>query len=100
MWSFEVFDEKFTEDQLTLDDYIALEDTIGVGWRLIHPLNSAKQARHIAALMYSQRLQMPLADALVKVGQLGAVEFADHLEVLAIEAEDDEPADPPKAGES
>lgn len=100
MWSFEVFDEKFSEKELTLDDYIELEVLLSVDWRSIHPIRSAKQSKQIAAFMYSKRSGLNFDDALAKVGSLSAIDFLEGLDI--IEAEDaEEPApDPPKAGES
>lgn len=91
-WRFSVFGETFKEEQLTIDQFIALEDEFGVTWRLINPINSAKQARHIAAVMYAERHGCTLDDAKVKIGQVSAAEFVESIDV----PEEDE-VDPPGA---
>lgn len=98
-WSLQVFGETFKEEQLTLDDYVDLEERLAVTWGEIHPIRSAKCGKHVAARLYADRSGVTFEDAFTKVGQLAALEFIDGIEMIAA-AEDEPEPDPPVAGES
>lgn len=103
-WSLQVFGETFREDQLTLDDFVDLEERLStkddpVTWGQIHPIRSAKCGKYVAARMYANRSGVSFDDAFTKVGQLGALDFIDNVDMVATIEEEPEP-DPPVAGES
>lgn len=110
MWEVEVLGEKFSERELTIGQYIKLEDELGVTWRMIHPVQSAKAARAVIGLLYAERKNLSVDHARSIIESQVAWDFVDSIEKNLAAAlrklaasrdvddeEDEEKADPPKA---
>lgn len=76
-WQLSVLGETFRERDLTIEQAEKIEDECEVTWRQIHPLQSAKIARRMSAVLLADRLQCPLADAYGKLNGLTVNEMLE-----------------------
>jgi hypothetical protein len=74
-----------TEDDLTLDECMAVEKFAGVPWHRMDPLDSASEAAAVLIVAMNRRRDIPIDDAVKKLGAVGYAEILAGVDKYMVE---------------
>lgn len=85
-WKIEYEGETFTEEDLTLTEAATVENQTATSWGHLNPISSATECQAIIAACLHHRQNVPLKDALFKVGQMTANEAVAAISQYEVDA--------------
>ncbi len=86
-WVINYPEHVFRETDLTIGECERIEMETGKNWRVLHPLNSASQAKGILVVLLQSRCGKSLEEARTEVDALKANDFTDMLGIEDLNAD-------------
>jgi len=84
-WRVSLDGTTLTEDDLTLDEAVEIEELTGTTWASISPLNTAAHCRAILRVMLTRRAGLSEADADARLGKATVTEIMGSLELYGVQ---------------